>query len=98
MEEEWLRNLRAEDDAVPEDPTPVPDDPLEEIGEILASMSKGKEKAHKRTISEVIPREEREVKREKETAQVNEIAQIDKDTAPSGLRRSGRAPKPSKRR
>ena len=55
MEEEWLRNLRAEDDAVPEDPTPVPDDPLEEIGEILASMSKGKEKAHKRTISEVIP-------------------------------------------
>jgi hypothetical protein len=39
MEEEWLRNLRA-DDAVPEDPTPVPDDPLEEIGEILASMSK----------------------------------------------------------
>jgi len=68
------------------------------VGEILASMSKGKEKAHKRTISEVIPREEREVKREKETAQVNEIAQIDKDTAPSGLRRSGRAPKPSKRR
>ena len=116
MEEEWLRNLRAEDDAVPEDPTPVPDgdptpvpdDPLEEIGEILASMSKGKEKAHKRTISEVIPREEREVEREKETAQVNaqvngdsevnEIAQIDKDNAPSGLRRSGRAPKPSKRR
>jgi hypothetical protein len=48
MEEEWLRNLRAEDDAVPED------DLLEEIGEILASMSKGKEKAHKRTISEVI--------------------------------------------
>ena len=84
--------------AVTEDPTPVPDDPLEEIGEILASMSKGKEKAHKRTISEVIPREEREVKREKETAQVNEIAQIDKDNAPSGLRRSGRAPNPSKRR
>jgi hypothetical protein len=62
---------------------------------------KGKEKAHKRTISEVIPREEREVEREKETAQanaqvngdseVNEIAQIDKDNAPSGLRRSGRA-------
>jgi len=108
MEEEWLRNLCAEDDAVPEDPTPVPDDPLEEIGEILASMSKGKEKAHKRTISEVIPREEREVEREKDTAQVNaqvngdsevnEIAQIDKDNAPSGLRRSGRAPKPSKRR
>ena len=69
MEEEWLRNVRAEDDAVPEDPTPVSDDPLEEIGEILASMSKGKEKAHKRTISEVIPREEREVEREKETAQ-----------------------------
>ena len=74
------------------------------VGEILASMSKGKEKAHKRTISEVIPREEREVEREKETAQVNgdsevnEIAQIDKDNAPSGLRRSGRAPKPSKRR
>jgi hypothetical protein len=39
MEGEWLRNLRVEDDAVPEDPTPVPDDPLEEIGEILASMS-----------------------------------------------------------
>jgi hypothetical protein len=49
----------------------------------------------------VIPREEREVEREKETAQVNaqvngdsevnEIAQIDKDNAPSGLRRSGRA-------
>jgi hypothetical protein len=101
MEEEWLRNLRAEDDAMPEDPTPVPDDPLEEIGEILASMSKGKEKAHKRTISEVIPREEREVEREKDTAQVNaqvngdsevnEIAQIDKDNAPSGLRRSGRS-------
>jgi hypothetical protein len=105
MEEEWLRNLRAEDDAVPEDPTPVPDDPLEEIGEILASMSKGKEKAHKRTISEVIPREEREVEREKETAQVNaqvngdsevnEIAQIDKDNAPSGLRRSGRPLSPA---
>ena len=101
MEEEWLRNLRAEDDAMPEDPTPVPDDPLEEIGEILASMSKGKEKAHKRTISEVIPREEREVEREKDTAQVNaqvngdsevnEIAQIDKDNAPGGLRRSGRS-------
>ena len=80
MEEEWLRNLRAEDDAVPEDPTPVPDDPLEEIGEILASMSKGKEKAHKRTISEVIAREEREMEREKremerekETAQVNRL-------------------------
>ena len=48
--------------------------------EILASMSKGKEKAHKRTISEVIAREEREMEREKremerekETAQVNRL-------------------------
>jgi hypothetical protein len=52
----------------------------------------------------VIPREEREVEREKDTAQVNaqvngdsevnEIAQIDKDNAPSGLRRSGRRQTP----
>ena len=31
-------------------------------------------------------------------SEVNEIAQIDKDNGPSGLRRSGRAPKLSKRR
>jgi hypothetical protein len=65
MEEEWLRELRAVDDVILKDPTPVPNDPLEAIEEILASTNKGKEKVHKRTISEVVPREEREVKKEK---------------------------------
>jgi hypothetical protein len=107
MEEEWLRELRAEDDAIPKDTTPNPDDPLEEIKEILASASKDKEKAHKRTISEVIPRKERKVEREgaaQDNAQangdseVNEIAQTDKNNAHLAVRRSGRALKPIKRR
>jgi hypothetical protein len=88
MEEEWLRNLRAEDDTAPEDPSPVPDEPLEEIEEILASTVRAKEKAHKRTISEVVPREEREVERN---------ARVDKDNTPREVRRSGRAPQPRKR-
>src|SRR5207248_3269764 len=94
MEDEWLHKLRAGDNAIPKNLPPVPDDRLEAIEEILPSTSKGKEKAHKRTILEVIPREERDVEREKEAAQVNaqvngdsevnEIAQIDKDNAQRG--------------
>src|SRR5271170_1426339 len=94
MEEEWLRRLRAEDDTVAKEPTPLPDDPLDAIDEILPSIQKGKEKAHKRTISEVVPREEREIEREVEAAQdnaqfngdseVNEIAQVDRDQGQGG--------------
>jgi len=88
MEEEWLGELRTEDDAIPKDPTPGS---LEAIEEILALTNNGKEKAHKRTISEVVPREEMEVEREKKAtednaqangnSEINEIAQVDKDNA-----------------
>jgi hypothetical protein len=58
---------------------------------------------HKRTISEVVPRGEREAEREIERGNPQEQAHVDGDgevneIAQGGVRRSGRGPKPSKRR
>ena len=68
-----------------------------------ADKGKKNDKAHKRTISKVVTQARRETEREKDAQvsgdnEVKETMQIHKDQSQRGVYKSGKAPKPSKRR